>query len=126
MCLIMTDDIFAPIKESTVANQRKAIRYYSSTNKATVTFKRLFRSRKSIDILIINISSKGARISAIHKFSIKAKIILNLKIEGEAPWQVPAKIVSLYNNTEYGIAFDSVQHELIDQIMHHETDFNIA
>jgi len=122
----MTDDIFAPIKESTVANQRKAIRYYSSTNKATVTFKQLFRSRKSIDILIINISSKGARISAVHKFSIKAKIILNLKIEGEASWQVPAKVVHLYNNTEYGIAFDSVQHELVDQIMHHETDFNIA
>ena len=122
----MADDIFAPIKESTVANQRKAIRYYSSTNKATVTFKPLFRSRKIIDILIVNISSKGARISAEHKFSRKSKIILNLKIEGETLWQVPAKVVRLYNNTEYGIAFDSVQHELVDQIMQHETDFNIA
>ena len=122
----MTDGFFAPLKESTVANQRRAIRYTSSRNRATVTFKSLFRPRKHINIEVINLSSKGARVSSKYKFPMRAKIIFNLKIEDSNTFKVPAKVIRLYSNTEYGIAFDSVQHDLIDQIMENEDDFTIA
>ncbi|NOQ13690.1 MAG: hypothetical protein GQ583_04320 [Methyloprofundus sp.] len=121
----MTDEIFS-LEENTVANQRKAIRYFSNHNQAHITLKKLFRPSKNINIKIINISSRGARISSEHKLSIKAKIIFDLPIKGSSMEKVSAKVVSLYNNTEYGIAFDSIQHDLIDQIMEHEDDFNIA
>ena len=122
----MTDDIFAPIIESTATNQRKVIRYYSSSNQATVTFKPFFRRSKIIDILIINISSKGTRFSTKFKFSLKSKIILHLNIEGGSDWLVAAKLVRLYKNAEFGVAFDSVQHDLVDELMLHEKDFSIA
>ena len=122
----MTDDIFTPLKEGTKANKRKAIRYLSSSNKATIALKPLFRSRKYINIEIINISSRGARISSKYKFAKKSKIIFNLIIKNNTTWKVPAKVVRLYSNTEYGIAFDSIQHDLIDQIMLNETDFNVV
>ena len=122
----MNDDIFAPIEESTVANQRKAIRYTSSSKKATVTLKQLFRPIKYINIEVINISSKGARVYSKYKFSMRTKIIFNLKIKGSNTRKVPARVIRLYSNTEYGIAFDSIQHDLIDQIMKNETDFTIA
>ncbi len=122
----MTDDIFAPIKASTAANQRKAIRYTSSSNKAVVTLKHLFRSRKYINIEVINISSRGARITSKYKLSIKTKIIFNLKIKGRPTWKVPAKVVRIYGKTEYGLIFDKIQHDLIDQVMKNEDDFAIA
>ena len=122
----MTDDIFAPIKTGAIANQRKTIRYISSSNTATVSIKSIFRSRKCIDTKIINISSKGARISSEYKFSKKTKIILNLKTKDGTTWKISAKIAHLYSNMEYGITFASIQHDLIDQIMANDVDFTIA
>lgn len=122
----MTDDIFAPIKTGAIANQRKTIRYISNSNTVTVSIKSIFRSRKCIDTKIINISSKGARISSKYKFSIKTKIIFNLKTKDGTTWKIPAKIACLYSNMEYGITFTSIQHDLIDQIMANDADFTIA
>lgn len=123
----MTDDIFTPIEESTTANQRKAVRYISSSrNKAIITLKQLLMPNKYIHVEVINISSKGARASSKYKFSEKATITLNFKISNGDTWKVPAKIVRLYSHSEFGIIFDTLQHDLIDEIMKHEADFTIT
>ncbi len=121
----MTDDIFAPIQES-ITNQRKAVRYTSSASVATVTFKPLFRARQHINIKLINISSKGVRIHSKYNFSCKSNVIFNLKIKGKPTWKVSGKIVRLYGHSEFGIAFDTIQHPLIDQLIANNTDFSIA
>ncbi len=123
----MTDDIFPPIEENKNENQRKAVRYISSKrHRASITLKQLLRSRKYIHVEVINISSKGARISSRYQFSVKTKIILNIKISNGETWQVPATIVRLYSQSEFGIIFNEIQHHLMDQIMKHETDFSIT
>jgi len=122
----MTDAIFSLIEENTIANQRKAIRYLSKHNQAHITLKQLFRPSKNINIEIINISSRGVRIASDYKLSKKAKIIFDLHLAGTAMEKIPAKVVSIYNDAEYGIVFDKVQHDLIDQILESEDDFNFA
>ena len=122
----MTDDIFADIEESTIANHRKAIRYISSSIQATVTLKSFFKPKKYIKISILNISSRGARISTKYKFPMNTKLVLNFKIKGVDMRRIPAKVVRPYNITDYGIVFDKIQHELVDQIILNETDFSIT
>jgi len=122
----MTDDIFTPIKKSTNQNQRKAIRYTSSCNKAIVILKQFFMPTKFINIEVIDISSKGVRISSKYKFKTKTKIIFKIKIRGGLTWYASAKVVRLYGNQEVGVTFESIQHDLIDEIMQSEADFTVS
>lgn len=122
----MTDDIFTTIKKSTIDNQRTAIRYTSSCNKAIVILKKCFMPTKFINIEVIDISYKGVRIASKYKFKRKAKIIFKIKIRGGLTWYAPAKVVRLYDNQEFGVTFDGKQHGLIDEIMQSEADFNIS
>lgn len=120
----MSDDIFTPTKESNPENNRKAIRYSPSRKKATVSLKQLFNHTRHIHVIIINISSKGARFSSKYKFTRKDKIILNLRIKGKIHKKVPAVVVRLYQGSEYGISFDESQHEIIDKLISQTTDFS--
>lgn len=121
----MTDDIFDPIKESTIKHHRKAVRYTSGNCRATVTVKPLFMPRMHVNIKVVDISSKGARISSKYTFVTKTKITLNIKIKNHPPWKISARITGSYKHSEFGIAFDSIQHELIDQVMKNEDDFTV-
>ena len=124
----MITDIFFPSgEEDTIVNKRKAIRYNSSRrNKAIITFKQRLKPKKHIHIEVIDISSKGARISSKYEFPANALVILNFKIKGGDIWRVPAKVIEQYGALEYGLLFDTSQHDLIDQAMHHAKDFTIA
>ncbi|NOQ13689.1 MAG: hypothetical protein GQ583_04315 [Methyloprofundus sp.] len=122
----MTNGISSPSWENTSENRRKAIRYSPRSKKAIIKLKQLLRPNIYIHIKIINISSKGARISSRYTLSIKTKVILNLQTKDGTIWKVPAKVIRLYNNEEYGILFDAIQHDLIDQLMKNETDFSLA
>jgi hypothetical protein len=123
----MTNDIFSPpTKKSKIDNQRTAVRYTSSCNKAIVILKKFFMPTKFINIKVIDISSQGARISSKYKFKRKTKIIFKIKIKGGLTWETPAKIVRLYDHQEFGVTFDHKQHDLIDQIMHSEDDFSVS
>lgn len=122
----MTDDIFSPTKKSKTDNQRTAVRYTSSCNKAIVIIKKFFMPTKFINIKVIDISSQGARLSSKYKFKRKTKIIFKIKIKGGLTWETPAKIIRLYDHQEFGVTFDHKQHDLIDQIMHSEDDFSVS
>lgn len=106
-------------------NRRKAVRYTSRNRKAILTLKQLLRPNIYIHIKVINISSIGARITSKYKLSTKAKIKLNIQTKNGITWKIPAKVISPYSDTEYGIIFDTIQHDLIDQIIKYETDFLI-
>jgi len=122
----MTDDIFSPTKKNKIDNQRTAVRYTSSCNKAIVILKKLFMPTKFINIKVIDISSQGARIFSKYKFKRKTKIIFKITIRGGLTWATPAKIVRLYDNQEFGVTFDCKQHDLIDEIMNSEDDFSVS
>ncbi len=121
----MSDDIFAPLSESTSASLRKAVRYRKSDIKATLTSKQWFIS-KTIPINVLDISSKGICIAIEHKLSINTKVVLNLKLTTDYSCTIPAKVVRLYSTTEYGLVFDKTQHTAIDHIISDEADFTIA
>jgi len=121
----MSDDIFAPLSESTSASLRKAVRYRKSDIKATLTSKQWFIS-KTIPINVLDISSKGICIAIEHKLSINTKVVLNLKLTTDYSCIIPAKVVRLYSATEYGLVFDKTQHTAIDHIISDEADFTIA
>ncbi len=122
----MTDDM----EESTIANNRKAVRYISNSNIATVTLKPFFKPKLYIKVAILNISSRGARISTKYKFKVKTRVIVTLKIKNASTWRIPARIVRVYNDNEYvygyGIVFDKIQHELVDQFILNEPDYTIT
>ncbi|MCK5353498.1 MAG: PilZ domain-containing protein [Methyloprofundus sp.] len=125
----MITDIFFPssFEEDSIINQRKAIRYNSSRrNKAIITLKQRLKTKRHIHVEVTNISSKGARIHSRYKFPPNAKVTLNFKIKGGDIWRVPAKIIHQYGDLEYGILFDTPQHDLIDQAMLHAKDFTMA
>jgi len=121
----MSDDIFAPLSESTSASLRKAVRYRKSDIKATLTSKQWFTS-KTTPINVLDISSKGICIAIEHKLSINTKVVLNLKLTTDYSCTIPAKVVRLYSTTEYGLVFDKTQHTAIDHIISDEADFTIA
>ena len=122
----MSDDIFAPLSESTSASLRKAVRYRKSDIKATLTLKQWFKMSKPIPVNVLDISSKGICIAIEHKLSINTKVVLNLKLTTDYSCIIPAKVVRLYSATEYGLVFDKTQHTAIDHIISDEADFTIA
>lgn len=122
----MTNGISAPNTESTIKNRRKAIRYTSRNRKAIITLKRLLWSNLYIHIKIINISSIGTRISSRYKLSTRSKIKLNIKTKNGVVWRIQAKVIRSYSNAEYGVIFETMQPNLIDQIIKYETDFSIV
>jgi len=122
----MTNGISALPTKSTNKNRRKAVRYTSRNRKAILTLKQLLRPNIYIHIKVINISSIGARIASKYILSTKAKIKLTIQTKDGITWKVPAKVISSYSNTEYGIIFDTIQHDLIDKIIKYETDFLIV
>jgi hypothetical protein len=121
----MSNDIFAPLSESTSASLRKAVRYRKSDIKATLTSKQWFIS-KTTPINVLDISSKGICIAIEHKLSINTKVVLNLKLTTDYSCTILAKVVRLYSTTEYGLVFDKTQHTAIDHIISDEADFTIA
>ena len=113
--------------EFSIHSRRQAVRYRSSQhNQAIVTFKPLFQGKKYINVKVLNISSKGALITTKYPFSLNAKIILNFKIKGGDVWKTPAKIARRTQHATFGIKFDTIQHELIDQLIHHNRDFSLS
>ncbi|NOQ82237.1 MAG: hypothetical protein GQ548_06910 [Methylophaga sp.] len=121
----MSDDIFAPLSESTSASLRKAVRYRKSDIKATLTSKQWFIS-KTIPINVLDISSKGICIAIEQKLRMNTKVVLNLELTEDYSCTIPAKVVRLYSTTEYGLVFDKTQHTAIDHIISDEADFTIA
>jgi len=122
----MSDDIFAPLSESTSASLRKAVRYSKSDIKATLTSKQWFKISKTIPIKVLDISSKGVCIAIEHKLTLNTKVVLNLELTEDYACIIPAKVVRLYSTTEYGLVFDKTQHTAIDHIISDEADFTIA
>jgi len=122
----MSDDIFAPLSESTSASLRKAVRYSKSDIKATLTSKQWFKISKTIPIKVLDISSKGVCIAIEHKLTMNTKVVLNLELTEDYACIIPAKVVRLYSTTEYGLVFDKTQHTAIDHIISDEADFTIA
>jgi len=122
----MSDDIFAPLSESTSASLRKAVRYSKSDIKATLTSKQWFKISKTIPIKVLDISSKGVCIAIERKLTMNTKVVLNLELTEDYACIIPAKVVRLYSTTEYGLVFDKTQHTAIDHIISDEADFTIA
>jgi len=122
----MSDDIFAPLSETTTASLRKAVRYSKSGIKATLTLKQRLKTSKAIPLNVLDISSKGICIAIEHKLSMNTKVLLNLKLTADYACIIPAKVVRLYSTTKYGLVFDKTQHTAIDHIISDEADFTIA
>ncbi len=123
----MTDDItFIPSKNLGEKHLRKTVRYIENTAKATFTFQQWFRSSTLVNISIIDISSKGACINSKKPLSINTKITLNIKLNNGYKDTIKAKVIGIYKNKNYGISFDSSQHELMDQIIIKDNQFSIS
>ncbi|NOQ64160.1 MAG: hypothetical protein GQ582_06585 [Methyloprofundus sp.] len=114
------------VNESAAANQRKAIRYFFHKTKASLSTKPFFTAGEKFEVQIINMSSSGVRILSTNKLSQKTKISLSISIKGIGTWKVPAKITRSYGNMQYGIAFNTPEHAIIDQLIEHEPDFSIV
>ena len=121
----MSDDIFAPLSESTSASLRKAVRYRKSDIKATLTSKQWLIS-KTTPINVLDISSKGICITTEHQLRTSCQLNGSLKLTTDYSCTIPAKVVRLYSTTEYGLVFDKTQHTAIDHIISGEADFTIA
>lgn len=106
-------------------NRRKAVRYNSKSKQVIISVKPLLKAKIHVYVRLINISSKGARIFSKYKFSSVIKADLSMKTRNGHIWKVPSKVIQIYNNNEYGVIFDTTQHELIDQIVKNENDFSI-
>ncbi len=124
---IMTDETITPIKNTPRVKQRKAVRYITySPNKAIITIKQFLGPKTYIHARVINISSKGARIYSKYEFTANTSIILNIKIKSGESWKIPAKVIELYSDSEFGIIYNATQQDLVDQILKHEEKFGIT
>ena len=111
------DDIFAELDFTDMpANRRRSVRYAFSDLTGHFESNSIIKWNKRKDVVILDISSKGALIECEEGLKLKVKGGLILEFALESAYRISGQIVRKIGNT-YGIRFDKYNHELNDYLV---------
>jgi hypothetical protein len=105
-------------------NLRNAVRYGRIKNMAELCNKRFFLSAKPFSIRLLDISSRGAKISSKQKLKINADFILKVTFADDRIFEIPGKIVRKDVSAEncYGFKFNAYNDQLGDYLFKTQTE----
>lgn len=112
------------------ANKRIAVRYRRNDIKAVIKVHSLFFPRLS-QVVLYDISSKGACIHSPKKLNKKTKVCLYLLFNDGKRFEIEAMVVYAEGNPKhglkkYGLKFESFHNELADHLLHTQTDLTFS
>lgn len=121
------DSLITEKHEDTPSNNRRTVRYATHSIKAKIVRKSLLGSKKSFDVRVLNVSSKGALIKAepAVKLKLKLKVILTICFDPEHIFVAHGVIVRAGDGEFYGLQFLNYQHELADYLVEGGGSFSI-
>lgn len=111
--------------ESLGSNQRIAVRYKRRDIKAIVKVRSLLFPRLQ-QVILHDISSKGAAVLSPKKFSIKSRVCLYLQFEDGKRFEIDAVVVYSNNAQKYGLKFDKYHEALADHLLDSQTDLTFS
>lgn len=111
-------------------NQRKTTRYIRDDISASINRSDIFGGyhsfsySTSIEVELLDISSKGALISSPKKFNLNKKINLVLIFDCNKKFEISSKIIreETYTQRIYGLKFSNVRHDLGDYLLETQTE----
>jgi len=108
-----------PIANDSLDNNRMATRYIREDIKASVYVKTFLGFGKTVNVELLDITSKGVLVTTDEKLSMNKKINLTLKFDTGKTFDIKAKIVrhAASAKNEYGIQFDAYNNELGDYLL---------
>lgn len=120
-------DIFdLDIDDTVQDNGRRSVRYVRNDIKVVLITQNLLGIDKKIKARLLDISSKGLRVSSTEKLGIKKKITVALKFKDGKQFKIKATTVrqTEKNSLEYGIKFEERQNSLGDHLLETQTDLS--
>ena len=111
-------------------NQRKTIRYIRGDISASINRRDIFGGYNSfsysdsIEVKLLDISSKGALISSPKKINLNKIINLVLIFNCNKKFEIPSKIIreEIYAQKIYGLKFSNIRHDLGDYLLETQTE----
>ncbi|MCK5899010.1 MAG: PilZ domain-containing protein [Methylococcales bacterium] len=111
-----------------MSNNRKTIRYIRNDIKASVHVSNIIgrywaKKNPSLDVKLLDISSKGALISCPKRLRIRKKVKLELIFKTHKVFVISAIIIreETYDPQIYGLKFDFMNHDLGDYLLESQT-----
>ncbi len=128
--LLAHDDLGIDPTMENYNNQRKTIRYIRGDISASINRSDIFGGYNSfsysdsIEVKLLDISSKGVLISSPKKINLNKKINLVLIFNCNKRFEIPSKVVreETYAEKIYGLKFDKARHDLGDHLLETQTE----
>ncbi len=111
--------------DSLGANNRIAVRYKRKDIKAVVKVHSLLFPRLQ-QVILHDISSKGAAIRSPKKLSKKSRVCLYLLFNDGKRFEIDAIVVYSDNRHKYGLKFDRYHKDLADHLLDSQTDLTFS
>jgi len=102
-------------------NKRMAIRYRRKDIKAIVRVRKLFL-HKGVNVILHDISSRGAGVLSPEKIPLKGKVSLHLLFNDGKRFVIDAKVVYSLQSNLYGLKFTKVNNDLAEYLLQTQTD----
>ncbi|GAB4263738.1 MAG: hypothetical protein Kow0065_14490 [Methylomicrobium sp.] len=103
---------------------RKSIRYVRSDIRVQLVSTNVLSIAKKIDAQLLDVSSKGIRISTDEKLSVGKKLTVKLYFDDGEKFTITAKVVrqDSSNRQHFGLKFDKQENVLADYLLQTQTD----
>jgi len=119
-------DVFAQKIEldDSFANKRISVRYRRTDIKAALKAKHPFS--RTVDVKLIDISSKGAAVISPKKYRIKSRVIFIVSFPDGRIFNIDAQVVHNQAFPRLGLKFARYQADLADHLLNTQTDLTFA
>lgn len=95
-------------------NKRRTIRYAFYPIEAKLKKNSLASLKNSLTVMVVDVSSKGARIEFKKPTKLRGKVTLKIQLDSKHVFLIPARVVRKEDKSIYGLQFLDSQHELTD------------
>ena len=106
--------------------KRKEVRYEFYPIEAKLNKKTMPGVSKTLDVLVINVSSKGALIELDNPLKLRGKVTLYVKFDADDVFVIQSIIVRNKGKMLYGLNFLDLQHEFLDFLVNSGRSFSYA
>lgn len=107
-------------------NRRNTVRYVFQAVTGCLKKKSLLGGlNTSLPVIVEAISSKGALIKVEKALKLSRKVTLEIQLDSQYIFTIPAKVIRQNSKTTYGLAFLDYQHKLTEYLIGSGRSFNI-
>ncbi|MCK5830966.1 MAG: PilZ domain-containing protein [Methylococcales bacterium] len=106
-------------------NRRDTVRYVFKAVVGCVKKHSFLGFNKRLPISIETVSSAGALIKMEQKLKLKGEVTLEIQLDSQKVFIIPAKIIRTNSNKTYGLEFSNYQHKLTEYLIDSGRSFSI-